>query len=170
MLLCFQVIQIDTTVGSIDEQLNSVDFSALSDYGITVAKDAVDAAKSALQGVQADIHGIVNIVTNKMKEISDTYRPPTLAVEQKWRFIPIAVLFGLTILLSAILAIAVWKMTWPKATAFTVMLLWLDVALLLLLGAGEMVVLHQPSKHAGFICSIHSPFCRPSGWGQDCVH
>lgn len=152
----FQVVRVNSTVASLDQQMDIANrISGLET--LVIGKEAFESV----------IYGVINKLTGKMTEISDTFRAPTMSVEEKWRFIPLAVIFGLTILLSAILAIAVWRMSWPKATAFTVMLLWLAVALLLLLGAGRRLPYASTVQRAGINGS--SP-CRPLGWWQNSVH
>lgn len=48
-----------------------------------------------------------------------------------------AVLMGALILLAAACGLAFWRLRWRRTAATATALLWLDVALLLLLGAGE---------------------------------
>lgn len=50
--------------------------------------------------------------------------------------LPPAVFLGLLILLAAACALLCWRLTWPRTAAACTALLWLDVALLMLLGAG----------------------------------
>lgn len=79
--------------------------------------------------------------------------------------LPPAVFLGLLILLAAACALLGWRLTWPRTTAACTALLWLDVALLMLLGAGGFPV----------PCGLpHGrPTCGPAGfagWGGDGRH
>lgn len=58
----------------------------------------------------------------------DTQPPPRVC----------AVLFGVLILLAVACCLLYWKLTWRRTAAWCTALLWLDVALLMLLGADEL--------------------------------
>ena len=66
------------------------------------------------------------------------FEPPTLAIQDKWRFVPLAVVFGLAILAAALVALLVPRMRFRKSAALSVALLWLVVTLLMLLGVGAL--------------------------------
>ncbi|PSC74601.1 zinc metalloprotease [Micractinium conductrix] len=93
----------------------------------------IDAAAS---GVQTAVDFLSESINDTIANIEDRFKPPTLALENKWRFIPIAVLFGVLMVLAPATALAVWSMRYVKTTAFLVAWLWLAVALLMLLGTG----------------------------------
>lgn len=51
---------------------------------------------------------------------------------------PFPVLFGVLIVLAVACGLLYWKLAWRRTAAWCTALLWLDVALLMLLGAGEL--------------------------------
>lgn len=81
-------------------------------------------------------------------DIEDTFKPPTMAIQNTWRFLPIAIIFGVFILLVVLTTWAVWCMSWPRTAALLVALLWFMVALLMLLGTGLMNGLYVVSDDA----------------------
>ncbi|KFM26427.1 hypothetical protein F751_2644 [Auxenochlorella protothecoides] len=60
----------------------------------------------------------------------------TQRVQHTYRFIPIAIVFGVVILLTLILLWLGARMKYPKTTSFVVALYWTSVALLMFLGVG----------------------------------
>lgn len=113
--------------------------------GIGVVTNVIGAGAEAAESITATVTAkaaklqekiLKDLVLKKINDFNAKFRPPSMSVEDKWRFVFIGVFFGITILLAAVLAIAIWRMRFPKATSFIVVLLWLDVAVLMLLGAG----------------------------------
>lgn len=71
-----------------------------------------------------------------MDSFRGSLNPPTMAFENTGRFIAIAVLFGLVILISLLSGVLCVKCRHPRWTATSVILLWFFIALLMLLGVG----------------------------------
>lgn len=141
------------------------DLKSTLDTGLAQLNSAVTSVLDTVGQFQNDT--VRGTVLKAIDNIQADWQAPTLKVEQTWRFIPIAVLFGVSILLAGILALAVWRMSWPKTTSFVVMLLWLDVALLMLLGAGGITPLPAPALPAGKLLTQNPPVgCRPPLWGE----
>ncbi|KAL4427882.1 hypothetical protein ABPG75_001971 [Micractinium tetrahymenae] len=61
-----------------------------------------------------------------------------MAVEDTWRYVAAAVLYGLLIVLSLATPLGCWFGTWPRLTALLAALLWLCVALLMAVGTGVL--------------------------------
>lgn len=75
-------------------------------------------------------------------------------MQHTYRFIPIAIVFGVVILLTLILLWLGARMKYPKTTSFVVALYWTSVALLMFLGVGEA------EEAAGGCCASTSGFGR----------
>lgn len=129
-----RVTDINSTLGDLFQTAAAISQVTGQAQNLVDLKVVTDQIVGTAEYVQHDV--LEGIVLKNIDSISDQYRAPTLAVEDKWRFIPIAVIFGLTILLSALVGIMVWRMRFPKTTSLVLLLLWVDVALLMLLGAG----------------------------------
>jgi hypothetical protein len=73
-----------------------------------------------------------------LSEFREDVEPPTLAFQEVWRFVAIAVVFGLVILFSILSSVlAVWGRL-PRLVATSTILLWFMTALLMLLGVGVL--------------------------------
>lgn len=116
-----------------------------------------DALASAAQGVAPILRNLQQNVNESVSTISTTllggiedmirdYYPPSMAFQNKWRFIPIIVLFAVAVLLCLVMIPLVWRMTWYKTTCGLMALLWLDVTLLMLLGVGLLNGLYVVSN------------------------
>lgn len=91
-----------------------------------------------------------------LQDVSDSYEEPTLAIQEQWRFIPIAVLFGTTALLAALAAPLFWRLRWYRCATLLSVVLWLDVALLMFLGVGEPRFIPMQSRLLGCCaCGMH---------------
>ena len=71
-------------------------------------------------------------------DLESKWRGPTMAVEDTWRYVAIAVAFGLLIAVALVAALATWRLSWPATTALLVALLWLLATCLMALGLGEL--------------------------------
>lgn len=114
--------------------------------------DVLSGAPSALQQGSGAIGQAITFlqdnVNQTIADIRDDFEPPTMAVQETWRFIPFAVIFGVTILVTALLMPLIWKMTWPKTAACLTALLWLCICLLMLLGTGLLNGVHVVATDA----------------------
>ncbi|KAI7835642.1 hypothetical protein COHA_010473 [Chlorella ohadii] len=117
-----------------------------ADVAQVVAKipEYIAEAPKALDSV---VGFLVDTVNTTITDLTDKFEPPTMAIEEQWRFIPIAVLFGVMILVvSAVLPAVYWAKRCPRTATFLVALLWLCTALLMLLGTGLLRGLYTVSS------------------------
>lgn len=117
----------DTTIAGFNVNDGLTEISNL----ISELPDLRNAAESAIVLVN-------DTLTSAIDNFQGDVEPPTLAFENTWRFIPIAVLFGVSILCASLAGIFCYNIRWPKWTSTIIAILWLDIALLTLLGAGLM--------------------------------
>ncbi|PSC69823.1 DNA-directed RNA polymerase I RPAC2 [Micractinium conductrix] len=77
-------------------------------------------------------------VNKTIADLESKWRGPTMAVEDTWRYVAIAVAFGLLIAVALVAALATWRLSWPATTALLVALLWLLATCLMALGLGVL--------------------------------
>jgi hypothetical protein len=100
---------------------------------------------SARGSVASALSVIENSVLKTIYDLNEDYRDSSLAFQNTWRYIPIAVTFGLTILATFLAALSTYTMKHPKTSSVMVSLLWFDIAVLMLLGAGMMSGVYELS-------------------------
>lgn len=98
--------------------------------------------------VQKAIDFLSDNVNETITDIEDDFKPPTMAVQETWRFIPFAVIFGVLIVVTMLLMPLLWRMTWPLTAALLVAFLWLCVCLLMLIGTGMLNGVYVVSSDA----------------------
>ncbi|KAL4436918.1 hypothetical protein ABPG75_004057 [Micractinium tetrahymenae] len=130
----------------------------------TLLGKAPDGLQSAVDFLSYSINGTIT-------DIENDFKPPTMALQEKWRFIPIAVVFGVMIVVVLLTLLAVWFMTWPKTTSFLAALLWFMVALLMLLGVGLLRGVYVVSDDAclfaeSYVVAYARRKAGDSQWGQ----
>ncbi|PRW20192.1 epidermal growth factor receptor [Chlorella sorokiniana] len=112
--------------------------------------DTLDAVPQAVSQILATVKDAINMLRDNFRDtitdITDSYEDPTMAIEETWRFIPIAVCFGLTIFVSLLCAAAFWRLRWYRTATAALWLLWLTIALLMLLGVGLLKGLYVVSS------------------------
>ncbi|KAL4420686.1 hypothetical protein ABPG75_010342 [Micractinium tetrahymenae] len=103
---------------------------------------ALQGLPAALDIIASSVQSGINMLNNTMQQtvtdIRSDWEGTTMSIQDTWRFIPIPVLFGLAILIAAACCLLCWRVRRPGAAKLFTMLLWLDAALLMLLGAGLM--------------------------------
>lgn len=121
--------------------------------------DALKAVPAAVAGISRSVRDAIDMLRDTFREtltdITDSYEDPTMAIEERWRFIPIAVCFGLAILTSLLCGAAFWRLRWHRTATALLWVLWLTIALLMLLGVGLLkgvyVVSADSCKYAEFL-------------------
>ncbi|KDD72551.1 hypothetical protein H632_c3199p0 [Helicosporidium sp. ATCC 50920] len=120
---------------------------------IATIRQALSGASAHLQSVVAGLNSAENLVQNKilptLQSAVDEVEPPTMAFQNRWRYIPIAVLFGVLIVLAALLALTLPRMRWYKTASALTAVAWLDIALVMLLGVGILRGIYEVS---GDVC------------------
>jgi hypothetical protein len=145
-----------------------------SDVAQVVAQipDYIAEAPKALDSV---VGFLVDTVNSTITDLEDKFEPPTMAIENKWRFIPIAVLFGLMILVvGAVLPFVYWAKKYPRTATALVALLWLCTALLMLLGTGLLRGLYTVSSDGclyaeTFVINLARRKTANKSWGDEFV-
>ncbi|KAI7842724.1 hypothetical protein COHA_003654 [Chlorella ohadii] len=103
------------------------------------ATDAIGALNNASALVLNDIVPVVNnTVLPVIESLKDNNEAWSLDVQNKWRYVVIAVLFGLLILLSIAVAAACFWMKWGLSATFLVACLWALNAVVMFLGMGML--------------------------------
>lgn len=129
------------------------------------------ALSKAPEGLQSAVDFLTTSINATITDIENDFKPPTMALQEKWRFIPIAVVFGVVILVVLLTLVAIWFMTWPKSTSFLTALLWFMVALLMLLGVGLLRGVYVVSDDAclyaeSYVVAYARRKAGDSQWGQ----
>jgi hypothetical protein len=154
---------------------------ALKQVGISNSSQVADLLATAPQYI-AEAPGALRSAANFLDEninqtitdIKNDFESPTMALQEKWRFIPFIVLFSVMILLIPAVMLAVWKLTWPKTAVFLTALLWLVVALFMLIGTGVMRGVYVVSDDAclfaeTFVVSFVARKTEGTEWGDSVV-
>ncbi|KAL4430591.1 hypothetical protein ABPG77_005831 [Micractinium sp. CCAP 211/92] len=141
----------------------------------TTLAEVPSALAKAPDGLQSAVDFLTTTINQTITDIESDFKPPTMALQEQWRFIPIAVVFGLMILVVLLTLAAVWFMTWPKTTSFLVALLWFMVALLMLLGVGLLRGVYVMSDDAclfaeSYVVAYARRKAGDSQWGQLVVY
>lgn len=132
----------------VENTLGAIGFptTVAADVAEVVAKipEYIAEAPKALDSV---VSFLVDTVNSTITDLEDKFEPPTMAIQEKWRFIPIAVLFGVMILVvGTVLPAVYWAKKCPRTATSLVALLWLCTALLMLLGTGLLRGLYTVSS------------------------
>lgn len=145
-----------TAIGS---ALNSTTRFLNSSTNVTAVRNRAETAVEALVGLPTIIDNIHLSIDSGVALLGDTFRKiikdirhswerPTMAIENTWRFIPIAVVFGTTILFSVVIAVTFWSLRWYRASTVALLFFWLDISLLMFLGVGLLRSVYVVSSDA----------------------
>lgn len=140
-----QLFELEGNLTVIDSQIDplqnlATQLNLSSDVQAAIAElpTVLATVTSARGSVASALNVIEYSVLKTIYDINEDYRDSSLAFQNTWRYIPIAVTFGLTILATFLAALSTYTMKHPKVSSVVVSLLWLDIAVLMLLGAGMM--------------------------------
>lgn len=126
---------------------------------------ALAALPGQISGIQEGIQSGVSMLQGNFEETLDdiqgNWEDPTMAIEETWRFVPIAVVFGTTVAISLLCALLFWRLSWYRLATLLTCLLWLDVALLMLLGVallnGVSVMSNDSCLYSEFMALAIAP-------------
>ncbi|KAL4420685.1 hypothetical protein ABPG75_010341 [Micractinium tetrahymenae] len=103
---------------------------------VTALLSLPDSIADVQQGIEAGFNTLQVNIDRSLSKIQDVWEDPTMALQERWRFIPITVVFGTTAGMSLLCALLFWRLRWYRTATCAAAILWLDVALLMLLGVG----------------------------------
>eukprot|EP00887_Chlorella_sp_A99_P007209 scaffold2.g7209.t1 len=91
-----------------------------------------------------------------VQDMISSFEPPSMAFEERWRFIPILGLFIIGAVVSLAVPAVAWTMHLAKTASLLAALLWLNTALLMLLGAGLLNGVYTVSGDACFYAETYA--------------
>lgn len=103
---------------------------------VAAVQPALDAVNSVLGALSSVTWFVQQQVLNRITNIINSAYDVTQSVQDTWRYVVIAVLFGITIVIAAVLLGLLIRMGWPKTASAIMALFWLDIAILMLVGVG----------------------------------
>jgi hypothetical protein len=118
---------------------NALPMDTINGFLGGTATEAIGALNNGSALVLNDIVPVINnTVLPEIESLKDNNEDWSLDVQDKWRYVVIAVMFGLLILLSAAVAAACYWMKWGLSATFLVACLWALNAVVMFLGMGML--------------------------------
>ncbi|KAL4442089.1 hypothetical protein ABPG77_011350 [Micractinium sp. CCAP 211/92] len=131
-----------------NEQAAAAALGGSSEQAIATLVAAGGAADSAASQLDPVLNFLNNSVDQALGDLQSRFEGTTMAVQDTWRYVAAAVLYGLLIVLSLSAPLGCWFGTWPRLTALLVALLWLCVTLLMAVGTGALRAVGNASGDA----------------------
>lgn len=121
-----------------NEQEAAAVLGGSSEQAIAALAVAGGAAGRAASQLDPVLNFLDSNVDPTLRDIQSRFEGSTMAVQDTWRYVAAAVLYGLLIALSLATPLGCWFGSWPRLTALLLALLWLCVALLMAVGTGAL--------------------------------